>query len=200
MKGIVIVDCGMGNLHSIHAGLCRTGTRMPITLSDKAADIAAAEKVVLPGDGHFDSCMKEIRRRGLCDELIRATREKPFLGICVGMQALYESSEEGREKGLGVLAGSVLGLPPTANKIPHMGWNETRRRKTHAILDNIPDDTRFYFIHSYYVPPDENCVAETEYGVSIAAVIGRDNLWATQFHPEKSGAHGIQILKNFVAN
>lgn len=200
MKGIVIVDCGMGNLHSIHAGLCRTGTRMPITLSDKAADIAAAEKVVLPGDGHFDSCMKEIRRRGLCDELIRATREKPFLGICVGMQALYESSEEGAEKGLGVLAGSVLGLPPTANKIPHMGWNETRRRKTHAILDNIPDDTRFYFIHSYYVPPDENCVAETEYGVSIAAVIGRDNLWATQFHPEKSGAHGIQILKNFVAN
>lgn len=190
----------MGNLHSIHAGLCRTGTRMPITLSDKAADIAAAEKVVLPGDGHFDSCMKEIRRRGLCDELIRATREKPFLGICVGMQALYESSEEGAEKGLGVLAGSVLGLPPTANKIPHMGWNETRRRKTHAILDNIPDDTRFYFIHSYYVPPDENCVAETEYGVSIAAVIGRDNLWATQFHPEKSGAHGIQILKNFVAN
>ena len=185
----------MGNLHSIHAGLCRTGTRMPITLSDKAADIAAAEKVVLPGDGHFDSCMKEIRRRGLCDELIRATREKPFLGICVGMQALYESSEEGAEKGLGVLAGSVLGLPPTANKIPHMGWNETRRRKTHAILDNIPDDTRFYFIHSYYVPPDENCVAETEYGVSIAAVIGRDNLWATQFHPEKSGAHGIQILK-----
>ena len=141
-----------GNLHSIHAGLCRTGTRMPITLSDKAADIAAAEKVVLPGDGHFDSCMKEIRRRGLCDELIRATREKPFLGICVGMQALYESSEEGAEKGLGVLAGSVLGLPPTANKIPHMGWNETRRRKTHAILDNIPDDTRFYFIHSYYVP------------------------------------------------
>ena len=115
----------MGNLHSIHAGLCRTGTRMPITLSDKAADIAAAEKVVLPGDGHFDSCMKEIRRRGLCDELIRATREKPFLGICVGMQALYESSEEGAEKGLGVLAGSVLGLPQRRTK--SLTWAGTKR-------------------------------------------------------------------------
>ncbi len=150
MSGIVVVDCGMGNLYSVQAGLRRTGTQESILISAKAVDITQAAKVVFPGDGHFDSCMKEIRSRGLEQALIQAAHEKPFLGICVGMQALYESSEEGTEKGLAILSGRVCRLPDTAARIPHMGWNQTRQRKTHSILNDVPDGGRFYFIHSYY--------------------------------------------------
>ena len=197
---ILIADCGLGNLHSVAAALERVAPAAEIRVSAKADDVEKAKKIVLPGDGHFDACAREIRARGLENALRRAAREKPFFGICVGMQILYESSDEGGEKGLGVFKGRIRRLPEgDGRKVPHMGWNRIALRKTHPILRGLGGGTRFYFIHSYYAPPCEASAATAEYGAEMTAAAAAGSLVATQFHPEKSGRRGLLMLANFAA-
>lgn len=194
---IALADCGSGNLHSAEAGLRRAGASVRITSA--AADIDAADKVVLPGDGHFAACMREIDSRGLRAPLLRAAKEKPFLGICIGMQVLYEESEEDPQTpGLGVLRGRVRKFPET-EKIPHIGWNTTTAARPHPVFRGITEGARFYFIHSYYCPPDADAIAVSHYGISFAAAAAKDKIVAAQFHPEKSARPGAQLLQNFVA-
>ena len=195
---ILIADCGLGNLHSVAAALRRVAPRADIRVSPDPEEIRQAAKVVLPGDGHFDACAREIRRRGMESALVQAAREKPFLGVCVGMQILYDSSDEGKEKGLGVFSGRVRKLPEGGGrKIPHMGWNKIRARRSHPILDGLEDESRFYFIHGFYAPPGPQTAAAAEYGAEITAVAAQGALAAAQFHPEKSGRRGLQMLANF---
>jgi len=197
---IAIIDYQMGNLRSVQKGFERVGFAAEIT-SDPAR-LAAADKVVLPGVGAFGDAMAELRNRGLIEpirDLIAAG--KPFLGICLGLQLLFDVGYEGGEHaGLGVLRGKVVrfDLPP-GFKVPHMGWNEGRFMRPAPVLEGLPDGTHFYFVHSYYVvPEDPSLVAiETTYGHPFCAMIWRDNLFATQFHPEKSQADGLRLLRNF---
>jgi len=197
---IAIVDYGMGNLRSVQKAFERVGHRAEIV--NTAEKIAAADKVILPGVGAFGDAMAELRRR----ELIEPIREaidagKPFLGICLGLQLLFDVGHEGgRHEGLGVLRGEVRRFElPAEYKVPHMGWNECRIRRAAPLLSGIPDGTHVYFVHSYYVAPaDPGVVAiETDYGGPFCAMVWRDNLFATQFHPEKSQDQGLRMLRNF---
>jgi len=197
---IAIIDYQMGNLRSVQKGFERVGHAAEIT-SDPAR-LAAADKIVLPGVGAFEDAMTELRARGLVEpirELVAAG--KPFLGICLGLQLLFDVSYEGGEfTGLGILRGKVVRFDlPHEYKVPHMGWNEARIKRPAPILQGLADNTHFYFVHSYYVvPEDESLVAlETNYGHPFCAAVWRDNLFATQFHPEKSQADGLKLLKNF---
>ena len=203
---IVIADCGLGNLHSVAAALERVSPGADIRVSRDPAEVEKAAKVVLPGDGHFDACAREIRARGLESALKRAAREKPFFGVCVGMQILYESSDEGRESGLGIFPGRIRKLPEGGGrKVPHMGWNEIRPRRAHPILAGMENENangaaagaRFYFIHSFYAPPGAESAATAEYGAAMTAVAAAGTLVASQFHPEKSGRRGLRMLANF---
>jgi glutamine amidotransferase len=165
-----------------------------------AADIDSADKVVFPGDGHFLACMNALNKRGLRDAVLRAAAKKPFFGICVGMQVLYESSEEAPDTpGLAVLPGHIRHLPEVAGKIPHMGWNTVQHTRAHPMLNGVPENSRFYFIHSYYAEPNACTIGIAEYSTAMTAIAEHCNVWATQFHPEKSGRWGAQLLKNFVA-
>jgi glutamine amidotransferase len=197
---IVIVDYGMGNLRSVEKGFAKVGHQATVT-SD-ARQIAAADKVVLPGVGAFRDAIGELRRQHLVGPLREAIDAgKPFLGICLGLQLLMDVSyEDGQYEGLGVIPGSVVRFDvPAGLKVPHMGWNRIRRRRQPPLLAGIDDDAFVYFVHSYYVAPrDDGVVAtETDYGGPFTSMIWRDNLYATQFHPEKSQATGLRILKNF---
>ncbi|HEV2357136.1 MAG TPA: imidazole glycerol phosphate synthase subunit HisH [bacterium] len=195
---IVIADYGAGNLHSISMGLRRQGLEVRVT--DDPRDLDGAAALVVPGDGAFGPAIAELRRRGFADRIVEYLRSgRPFLGICLGMQLLFEeSSEGGLHRGLGVLPGRVVRLP-AAVKVPHMGWNQLRVDRPSPLLDGIASGAYVYFVHSYHcAPPDPALVAATaSYGTEIAAVAGTGNVWATQFHPEKSGAVGEQILRNF---
>lgn len=195
---IAVVDVGLGNLHSVEFGLRRAGGA--VRMARTAADIDAAEKIVLPGDGHFAAAMRAIEQNNLRAALLRAAAAKPFLGICIGMQVLYEESGEAENcAGLGLFSGRVQKLSAAA-KIPHIGWNTVRQTRPHPLLRGVPDGERFYFIHSYFCPPDENnTVATAEYGEIICAAAAKENIFAAQFHPEKSARYGAQILENFVA-
>jgi imidazole glycerol-phosphate synthase subunit HisH len=169
--------------------------------------VAAAERVVFPGQGAMPDCMRELDARGLRGAVLAAAKDKPFLGICVGEQMLFEHSDEGNVPALGVFPGNVVRFPdekmvlPSGErlKVPHMGWNEVRQ-KPHALWQGIADDSRFYFVHSYFVQPaDPALVMGTcEFGVPFTCAVGRDNIFAVQFHPEKSARDGLQLLKNFV--
>jgi imidazole glycerol-phosphate synthase subunit HisH len=202
---IAIVDYGMGNLRSVQKGFERAG--FPATISGDPEFLARADKIVLPGVGAFGDAMAELRRAALIEPILDAIRQnKPFLGICLGLQLLFEVSHEGVGpdgqplRGLGVLAGEVVRFElPRPYKIPHMGWNQVRVRHRPPILDGLGDGTYFYFVHSYYVAPqDDNVVAlETDYGGPFCAMVWRDNLFATQFHPEKSQAGGLRLLEQF---
>ena len=194
---IAIVDCGMGNLHSVEAGLRRAGASAKIV--DNAADIDSAQKVVLPGDGHFAACAREIDSRNLRAALLRAAASKPFLGICIGMQILYAGSDEAPDaRGLSLLPGRVCKLPSAAGKIPHIGWNTTDLRP-HPLWAGVQNQSYFYFIHSFYAPPDETTIAQTHYGATFAAAAAKGHILAAQFHPEKSGKNGATVLANFTA-
>ncbi len=197
---IAIIDYQMGNLRSVQKAFERVGHAATIT-SDPA-EIAAAEKVVLPGVGAFADAIAELKRRELV-ETIRDSVDagKPFLGICLGLQMLFDRSfEDGEYEGLGILPGEVrrFEIPPEY-KVPHMGWNRVQFKRRPPILEGLESDPHFYFVHSYYVvPSDEAVVAgEASYPDPFCAMIWRDNLYATQFHPEKSQANGLQVLKNF---
>lgn len=197
---IVIVDYQMGNLRSVQKGFERVG--YSATISGDPDEIAKADQLVLPGVGAFGDAISELRQRGLVEpvcDVIQAGR--PFLGICLGLQLLFDVSYEGGEhQGLGILPGKVVRFELPANlKVPHMGWNEAMIRRPAPILRDIEEGTHFYFVHSYYaVPDDPDVVAiEADYGGAFCAMVCRDHLFATQFHPEKSQQHGLKILRNF---
>ncbi|HEX3725021.1 MAG TPA: imidazole glycerol phosphate synthase subunit HisH [Pirellulales bacterium] len=197
---IAIIDYQMGNLRSVQKGFEKVGHQATIT-SD-ADVLAAADKVVLPGVGAFGDAMAELKRRDLVDPVRRAVATgKPFLGICLGLQLLFDVGHEGgRHEGLGILAGEVVRFKlPSEYKVPHMGWNQLAIRRPAPILAGLDDGAHCYFVHSYYVVPRESAViaAETDYAAPFCSMIWRDNLFATQFHPEKSQQHGLRMLQNF---
>ncbi len=201
---IAIIDYGMGNLRSVQKGFERVGHDAIVTRDFELID--RASHVVLPGVGAFGDCMASVNSFGLVDPIHRAIQTgKPFLGICVGFQLLFSESEEfGNHKGLGLFPGKVRAIPLPKDrefsyKIPHMGWNTIRIDKSAPPLRNIDTESYVYFVHSYFVQPaDQQLVStQTEYGVSFASSVWKDNIFATQFHPEKSQAVGLQVLKNF---
>jgi len=197
---IAIIDYGMGNLRSVEKGFERTGHQATIT--NDPAVLAAADKIVLPGVGAFADAMAELQRRELVEPVRQAVASgKPFLGICLGLQLLFDTGyEDGRHEGLGILPGEVVRFNvPHEYKVPHMGWNELAIRRRPPLLEGIAEGSHFYFVHSYYVVPRDTAViaAEANYPEPFTAMIWRDNLFATQFHPEKSQADGLRILKNF---
>ncbi len=199
---IAIIDYQMGNLRSVQKAFEKVGEQAVITSDPR--ELAQAEKVVLPGVGAFRDAIAELRRRDLTQPIREAIEAgKPFLGICLGLQLLFDVSyEDGEYEGLGVLKGKVVRFEvPREFKVPHMGWNQALIRRRAPILDGIAEGTHFYFVHSYYVVPEDTEVIaiEADYYRPFCAMVWRDNLFATQFHPEKSQAQGLRLLKNFVA-
>jgi imidazole glycerol-phosphate synthase subunit HisH len=211
MQRIAVVDYGMGNLRSVAKALDRvSGREHEVLVSSDAAVIDAAERVVFPGQGAIRDCMRELERLALEPVLRRCIESKPFLGICLGLQALMESSEEHAEtRGLGILAGQVRRFPGDARdplggerlKVPHMGWNTAAPVREHPLWHGIGADERFYFVHSYYVAPEDDTVvaARTEYGLSFCSAVAFGSSFAVQFHPEKSQRPGLALLANFCA-
>ncbi len=193
---IAILDYGMGNLRSVDRALAHVGGDAEIT-GDRAR-VLEADALVVPGVGHFGACMRGLQRLGL-DTAVRAFAAggRPVFGVCVGMQILFERSEEGAERGLGLLPGVVRRLPSSV-KVPHMGWNEVTWIRGHDYIDGIPDGERFYFLHSYAPEVDVLAVGASEHGQRFAAVVARGNLFVTQFHPEKSGDAGLHVYERFV--
>lgn len=195
---IAIIDYGMGNLRSVQKGFEKVGVEAVVAGDPALAD--RADGVVLPGVGAFADAMANLRAAGMDGAIHRAVQSgKPFLGICLGQQLLFEASEEwGYTEGLGIFPGRVRRLPDGL-KVPHMGWNQIEIRRPDPILMGIPDRSSFYFVHSYVVDPAEESVVltQTEYGVRFASIVGRNNVYGIQFHPEKSSALGLKILENF---
>ncbi len=210
MSSIAIIDYGMGNLHSIAKAIEHVAGKERVFVSSEPATILAADRVVFPGVGAIRDCISELQRTGLDDVVRQAAATRPLLGVCLGLQALLDVSEENDGTPcLGIVPGSVLrfrsDMPDPVSglrlKIPHMGWNQVHQVRAHALWKDIPPDSRFYFVHSYYaVPTDSGHIAgTTPYGQDFASAIARDNLFAVQFHPEKSQHAGLQLLANFVA-
>jgi glutamine amidotransferase len=208
MTTVAVVDYGMGNLRSVAKALEHVAPDAKLLVTSDPAAVAAADRVVVPGQGAMPDCMRELEARGLRDVVIRAAAEKPWLGICIGLQMLFEHSAEGDVAGLGVLEGDVARFPHeqmalpdgTRLKVPHMGWNEVQQQKPHALWRGIDDNARFYFVHSYYVVPAgaDLAIGRTSYGIPFTSAVARDNIFAVQFHPEKSADAGLQLLANFM--
>jgi imidazole glycerol-phosphate synthase subunit HisH len=209
MKKIVVVDYGMGNLRSVAQALRAVAPEAEVLISGDPAAIDAAERIVLPGQGAMRDCMRSLNESGVRDALLRAAASKPMMGVCVGEQMLFDVSEEGgNTPGLGLLPGKVVRFQldgmlqedGSRFKVPQMGWNQVRQRAPHALWAGIPDHAWFYFVHSYYAQPAvaEHSAAETVYGQAFCCAVARDNIFATQFHPEKSAATGLQLYKNFI--
>ena len=207
MSQIVVIDYGMGNLRSVAKAIEHVAPGQRVVISSDANEIANAERVVFPGQGAARDCMRELQDRNLTEVVLNAAKQKPFLGICMGMQILLNHSEENNGiECLGLYKGNVRffgkDLKNAAGeklKIPHMGWNEVNQTIDHPLWKDIKNQARFYFVHSYYMDPqDENLVAaNTDYGVKFVSAIAKDNVFAVQFHPEKSAQDGLQLLKNF---
>ena len=197
MARIAVLDYDSGNLHSVSRAIAKVGGDVDVT-SDPSR-IATADALVIPGVGHFGQCMRALADRGLDRAATTfAGTHRPVLGVCVGLQVLCASSEEDPVAGMGVLDGSVRRLP-NGLKVPHMGWNTVRWVREHAYTEGIDDGSYFYFVHSFAPDVDEaTTVGVTEYGRPFASVVARDNVFATQFHPEKSGEAGLQLYENFV--
>lgn len=207
MTTIAVVDYGMGNLRSVAKALEHVAETANVIVTSSAEQIDNAERVVFPGQGAARDCMKEIAERQLTDVISRAAREKPFLGICMGAQVLLSHSEENQGVDcLGLYPGEVrffgeqlTDIAGEKLKIPHMGWNGVHHRGDHPLWHDIADNSRFYFVHSYYMDPAEQDIvlATTDYGFEFVSAIGRANVFAVQFHPEKSARDGLQLLQNF---
>ncbi|HUG91028.1 MAG TPA: imidazole glycerol phosphate synthase subunit HisH [Planctomycetaceae bacterium] len=199
---ITIVDYGMGNLRSVQKAFERLGVEAVVC--DRAAGLGGADKLVLPGVGAFRDAIAELHRQAMVEPIREHIASgRPFLGICLGLQLLFDVSyEDGTWEGLGVVPGEVVRVANRPGlKVPHMGWNRLERGAPCRLLEGIPDEAHFYFVHSYYVVPREESViaARTEHGVPFVSVIARDNLFATQFHPEKSQRAGLRLLRNFAS-
>jgi imidazole glycerol-phosphate synthase subunit HisH len=205
---IVVVDYGMGNLRSVAQALAAVAPEADIVISGDAAVVDAADRIVLPGQGAMRDCMASLRASGVEDALLRAARTRPMMGVCVGEQMLFDSSEEGDTPGLGLLPGRVVRfrldgmLQPDGSrfKVPQMGWNRVRQVREHPLWAGIEDNAYFYFVHSYFALPDnaQDTIGETDYGTPFCCAVARDNIVATQFHPEKSAHAGLALYKNFV--
>ncbi len=204
---IVVVDYGMGNLRSVWQALVHVAEGREVLVTADPALVAAAERVVFPGQGAMPDCMRELEARGLRAVVLEAAKSKPFLGICIGLQMLFEHSDEGDVPGLGVFSGGVRRFPaekmiaPQGDKlkVPHMGWNEVKHTRSHPLWNGIADGARFYFVHSYCVEPlDRECiVGMTDYGIPFTSAVARDNIFAIQCHPEKSAEAGLALLSSF---
>jgi glutamine amidotransferase len=208
MNKIVVVDYGMGNLRSVAQALRAVAPEANVIISGEVADIKSADRLVLPGQGAMPDCMRSLRESGVQDAVMQAARSKPLFGVCVGEQMLFDVSAEGDTPGLGLLPGKVVRFDLRGQvqadgsrfKVPQMGWNRVRQAQPHALWQGIDDDAYFYFVHSYFAQPENSLhtVGETDYGSMFACAVARDNIFATQFHPEKSSAAGLQLYKNFV--
>ena len=222
MGTIAVIDYGMGNLRSVYKALEHVAPRQRVVIAQDAAAIASADRAVFPGQGAMPDCMAHLRQAGLLDALLEFARSRPLFGVCVGEQMLFERSEEGeggqggkdREGGdggtpcLGLFEGRVVRFPAgqrdqegRALKVPHMGWNTVRQVRPHALWQGIADEERFYFVHSYYACPTDPGLdaGRSEHGVSFTSAVARDNIFATQFHPEKSAAAGLRLYANFAS-
>ncbi len=206
---IAVIDYGMGNLRSVWQALVHVAEDREVVVTADPDVVSSAERVVFPGQGAMPDCMRELDARGLRPVVLDAARNKPFLGICIGLQMLFEHSEEGDVPGLGVFSGSVRRFPSDKMfsssgerlKVPHMGWYEVVQSRAHPLWSSIDDGSRFYFVHSYYVDPvDRNCIAgKTDYGIPFTSAVARDNIFAIQCHPEKSAQAGLTLLSNFIS-
>jgi len=200
---IAVVDYGMGNVHSVSKALQRVAPQSQVLVTADPDAIRTADRVVVPGQGALPDCMRQLGASGAREAVLETVRTKPFLGICIGMQMLFERGEEGDVAGLGVLAGNVPRFPAARMegfKVPHMGWNEVVQQRQHGLWRGIPSGARFYFVHSYFPAPQDPSLtaASCTYGVVFTCAVARDNIFAVQFHPEKSQSAGLQLLSNFI--
>ena len=209
-RTVAVVDYGMGNLRSVSQAVMHVarGSGFDVIVTSNPDEVLAAERVVLPGQGAMPDCMRELRESGLQDAVLYAAAHKPLMGVCVGMQMLLSRSEEGPTDGLGLIAGEVIRfqldgrLQPDGSryKVPQMGWNRVVQVLPHALWHGVPDEAYFYFVHSFYARPSDarHSVGETDYGSRFTCALARDNIFATQFHPEKSAEHGLALYRNFL--
>jgi glutamine amidotransferase len=205
---IAVVDYGMGNLRSVSKAVEHVKPEARVEVTDDPQRIAAADRVIFPGQGAMPDCMREMEARGLRSVVLGAARSRPFLGICIGLQMLFERSEEGGVAGLALLPGTVRRFPAEAMvdaqgrklKVPHMGWNGVRQTGPHALWSGIADGSRFYFVHSYFPQAADPSLVRgaTDYGIPFTCAVARDNIFAVQFHPEKSQTAGLHLLSNFL--
>lgn len=215
MKTVAVVDYGMGNLRSVSQAVQHVAqdSGFTVVITARPEDVRAAERIVLPGQGAMPDCMRELRESGLLESVLEAAASKPLFGVCVGMQMLLDASDEGPTDGLGLIHGRVVRfelagqLQPDGSryKVPQMGWNQVWQTShagapRHPVWGDVPDGSYFYFVHSYYAQPSDarHSVGETDYGQRFSAAIARDNIFATQFHPEKSAEHGLALYRNFL--
>ena len=209
-RTVAVVDYGMGNLRSVSQAVMHVardaGVEVIVTAQPDA--VYAAERVVLPGQGAMPDCMRELRESGLQDAVLHAAANKPLMGVCIGMQMLLSRSEEGPSDGLGLIAGDVIRFQLEGRvqadgsryKVPQMGWNQVVQVSPHAMWTDVPDNAYFYFVHSFFARPTDprHSVGETDYGTRFTCALARDNIFATQFHPEKSADHGLLMYRNFL--
>jgi len=201
MQSIAIVDYGMGNVRSVQKALAHVAPNDKVFLTDDATLISEADRIVFPGQGAMGACMQALNDHDLVDVIKQAAHEKPFLGICLGLQLLFDHSQEnGGTDGLSIIPGDVVKFDKSELKIPHMGWNTVKQDIDHPLWNNIDDNSRFYSVHSYYVKEADHSVVagSTDYGIDFTCAIAKDNMFAVQFHPEKSQHDGLQLLTNFV--
>ncbi len=217
-KTVAVVDYGMGNLRSVSQAVkaAAVGSNFEVVITQNPDDVRAAERIVLPGQGAMRDCMRELNRSGLMESLLEAAKNKPLFGVCVGMQMLLDHSAEGDSaagtQSLGLIAGEVVKFDLASQmqsdgsrfKVPQMGWNRVRQAKhagaVHPVWAGVPDESYFYFVHSFYAKPidSKHIAGETEYGAKFASAIAKNNLFATQFHPEKSATQGLALYRNFL--
>jgi glutamine amidotransferase len=210
MKTVAVVDYGMGNLRSVSQAVqhVAAGSGYTVRVTSQPDEVRAAERVVLPGQGAMPDCMRELRDSGLLASVLEAAASKPLFGVCVGMQMLLDRSQEGPTDGLGLIHGDVIRfdlagrLQPDGSryKVPQMGWNQVWQTRPHALWTGVPDGSWYYFVHSYHAHPSDmrHSAGETDYGARFTAAVARDNIFATQFHPEKSAAQGLALYRNFL--
>lgn len=210
MRTVAVVDYGMGNLRSVSQAVQHVaqGSGLQAIVTSRPEEVRAAERIVLPGQGAMPDCMRDLRESGLLESVLEAAATKPLFGVCVGMQMLLDRSDEGPTEGLGLIHGGVCRfelagrLQPDGSryKVPQMGWNQVWQTQPHALWEGVEDGSYYYFVHSYYARPSDarHSVGEAEYGARFTAAIARDNIFATQFHPEKSADQGLRLYSNFL--
>ena len=209
-RTVAVVDYGMGNLRSVSQAVLHVAqdSGLEVVITSRPEDVYAAERVVLPGQGAMRDCMRELHDSGLREAVLDAATNKPLMGVCVGMQMLLDHSEEQDTAGLGLIPGVVKRfrlegqMQPDGSrfKVPQMGWNRVTQAQPHPLWAGVPDEAWFYFVHSFYATPSDarHSAGETDYGVRFTSAVARDNIFATQFHPEKSAAHGLALYRNFL--
>ena len=201
---IAIIDYGVGNLRSVYNAVNFISPKSKSIVTSDPDQILKADRLIFPGQGAMPGCVKELDKRGLKEVLIESARHKPFFGICLGLQMLFEISDEGNQQGFGLLPGKVIKFKDDYKeriKIPHMGWNSVIQSNQHPMWRNIKNGSKFYFVHSYFaeISNDKIVVGQTDHGENFASAVAKDNIFASQFHPEKSAAVGLQLLENFIS-